>query len=82
MSDRKAGEILDPLGMLLDVEDDQQVTECLLIAKCVSFGEDSRTSLIVTTSPGLDWISQAGLFAAAEQVMRAQPPSIADEDDD
>lgn len=81
MSDRKAGEILDPLGLTLDVDDDQQVTEAVVIARCVSFGEDSRTSLIVTTTPGLDWISQAGLFAAAQQVIAAQPPSFADEDD-
>lgn len=81
MTDRTAGEVLDPLGVMLDVDDDQQVTECVVIARCVSFGEDNRTALIVASSPGLDWISQGGLLSAADRVLRSDELHRGDEDD-
>lgn len=74
MTERKPGEVLDALGVVLDLDDDQQVVEVVVLAKTVGFGDDSRTGLIVTSNPGLDWISQLGLFEAGRQVLTADPP--------
>lgn len=81
MSNRKASEVLDPLGVVLDLEDDQRVTECLVLAKVIGLGEDGQTSLTISASDGLDWIARAGLLAAAAQVEAMTPPMLADEDD-
>ena len=78
MTDRSPGAVLDPLGVTLDLDDDQQVTDVLIVARVVGFGEDAGTALIVTTNPGCDWITQRGLLSAARSVLDGD---LAEQDD-
>lgn len=62
------GSIIDQLGVTACIEDNQQITEVLVVAKLTDFA-DGSTSLGVYNSTGMDWIAQLGLFRAATLVM-------------
>ncbi|CAA9364602.1 MAG: hypothetical protein AVDCRST_MAG68-5061 [uncultured Gemmatimonadetes bacterium] len=75
MTERKAGEVLDPLGVTLDVDDDQQVVEAVVLAKVVSFADDDRsTAVVMASSAGLDWVAQLGLVAVGQQIVNVDRP--------
>lgn len=80
MTEHSAGAVLDPLGLLLELEADQQVIEVLIIAKVAGYGDDTRTALLYETSPGLDWIAQRGLLSAATHLLDTQ--GLEDQDGD
>lgn len=67
MADQPAGPLLDALGVELDVEDGDQITEVLVLAKVANF-DTGRTGLTIGASNGLDWIAQRGLLSAATLV--------------
>lgn len=73
MSDQPAGPLLDALGVTIDLDPDQQLTEALVIGKVADF-DSSNTILVLASSEGLDWIAQLGLLHAALQVVDSQPP--------
>lgn len=68
MTDRPAAPLLENMGIVLDLEDNQQVTDVLLIARVADF-EDGTTALVLGASTGVDWILQRGLLASAQDVM-------------
>lgn len=70
--------MLDSLGITLDVEDGQQVTEVLVIAKIADFS-DGGTALALGVSEGLDWIAQRGLLSAAQLLLDTRQAPDADE---
>lgn len=69
MAEVPAGPVLDALGVMLDVEQADQVTEVIVIAKVASFGESGGTGLVLATSNGLDWVAQRGLLSTAQWVL-------------
>lgn len=70
MTEHSAGAVLDPLGVSLDLADDQQVTEVVVIARVERFGGDGQPQLLVSESAGLDWVRQLGLVDAAHELLR------------
>lgn len=64
MADQPAGPLLNALGVQIDVEDGDQITEVLVIAKIANF-DTGDTGLSMGASNGLDWIAQLGLLSAA-----------------
>lgn len=70
MSDQSAGPLLDALGVTLDIEEGQQLTEVLVVGKLADFNGDGGTALVIGASAGIDWVSQFGLLAAADMVLR------------
>lgn len=75
---RPAGPILDELGVTFELEDDDRITEILILAKMTNM-ETGRTVLLISSND-LDWIATAGLHAAAAQVLMADPPTAPPED--
>ena len=65
-----AGPILDELGVTLPLDDQDRVTEVLVLAKSTNL-ETGQAALIVASND-LDWISQLGLVAAYGQL----PPDV------
>jgi len=57
-----AGPILDELGVTLPLDDQDRVTEVLVLAKSTNL-ETGQAALIVASND-LDWVSQLGLVAA------------------
>jgi hypothetical protein len=73
VSDQKIGELLDTLGVTLDIDDGQQVTEVVVLAKLSDF-DSGGTAVVLGASEGLDWITQRGIMSAAQHVMDKDPP--------
>jgi len=55
---------LNALGITVELEEGQMIVDAVLIARVVS-AEDSQTRLMLANTPGMDWIIQTGLIAAA-----------------
>jgi hypothetical protein len=68
MTDQPAGPMLDALGVTLDLDEGQQLTEAFVIGKVSDF-ESGGTGLVLGTSEGLDWIGQRGLLDAARYTL-------------
>ena len=68
MSERPAGPILDGLGVELDLDDDDLLTEVVVIGKVSRMSDGGGTSVVIAISKGMDWVSQLGLLEAARQV--------------
>lgn len=66
-----AGPILDELGVTFELADDDRVTDVVVLAKTTNLGTGAVA--LVVASNDLDWIAQAGLLAAAQQVALANP---------
>jgi hypothetical protein len=62
VSDRKIGDIADAHGVTIDLEDDDLITDVLVIAKVIT---TDGTGLAVAASEGMDWITQLGMIHAA-----------------
>lgn len=75
---RAAGPILDELGVTFELDEQDRVTEVLLLAKVTDL--DTGSVSLMYTHNDLDWISQLGLHAAAGQVLNAEPPYHPDDD--
>lgn len=79
MAEQPVGPILDGLGVTVDLDDGELVESALILAKTVD--ADGEVALMVASSTGLTWIDQAGLLAAAQQVMNDRRLSHGDCDD-
>jgi hypothetical protein len=69
LRNQPAGPVVDALGVTLDIDDDQQVTEVLVLAKVATFSDGGGTGLVLGSSAGLDWVAQRGLVSAAQYVL-------------
>lgn len=65
--EQKIGDILDGLGVTLDMDEGDLIASALVIAKVIDAEGD--VSLAMMTSDGLSWIEQNGLLASAQQVV-------------
>lgn len=65
------GPVVDSLGISADLEEHESLTDVLIIGRITKFDGDAseQTRLLVCHNPGLDWISQMGLIAAASQAV-------------
>lgn len=68
MTEQLAGPLLDQLGVKVDLDEGQQITEVVILCKIADF-DSGGTALAIGISDGLDWIAQRGLLAAAEHVL-------------
>lgn len=66
------GALLDALGVRMRLEAGQQLVEVVVVGKVVDF-TDARasTAMVLSASPGLDWIGQRGLLAVGQDVLIA-----------
>ncbi|PVC80615.1 hypothetical protein DBP19_36365 [Streptomyces sp. CS090A] len=65
--EQKIGDILDRLGVTLDMDDGDLIASALVIAKVIDADGDAQLAMM--TSDGLSWIEQNGLLASAQQVV-------------
>jgi hypothetical protein len=57
---------LDQLGIELDLDDQDLISDAVLIAKVHK--PDGGVSVVLRTSAGTDWVTQRGLIAAANDI--------------
>jgi hypothetical protein len=66
-------QVLTDLGITdFELDDDERVSEMLIIAKITKLS-DGQVSLLIRSND-LDWIAQAGLISAAHQVELVKKP--------
>ena len=73
------GPLLDELGVRGELEDQDRITEVLVIAKVLNLGS-GHVGLLVASND-LDWIAQAGLHAAFTQVLDAPERGTTEDQD-
>lgn len=81
--DRPVGQLLDGLGVTLDLRPEQQVIEVLVIAKVADFKEDEGTPRLgLGSSTGLDWMAELALIEAARIFIRRHHYSCLSREDE
>ncbi|WP_435279324.1 hypothetical protein [Streptomyces sp. 1222.5] len=63
MADRPVGQLLDALGVVADVDDNDMPTDAVVLLKVVR--RDGSVALVLACSESLDWIGQTGMLHAA-----------------
>ena len=71
MQKRKIGELIDSLGVLADLADDDMVTDVVVISKVVQ--SDGQVAISVETGEATTWFDQLALITAAVQIERSNP---------
>lgn len=68
--DRTIGEIVDGLGCELQLDDDEMITDAIVILKTVD--GDGDVSLVSRFSAGMSWIERIGMLDVAAMMQREQ----------
>ncbi len=72
MADQPAGPLLDALGVTINLDEHQQLTDVMVVGRVSDFADDgSGTALVIGSNRGNDWIAQLGMLAAARLVLEA-----------
>ncbi len=69
MADQSAGQLLDALGVTIDLDDGDLPTDAFVIVKVVK--ADGTVSLMNGRSESLDWITALGMTTAAQQIQNS-----------
>lgn len=70
MADQQIGQLLDTLGVTADLDDDDMVSEAVVILKVVQ--ADGSIAIAVGASDTRDWINQRGLLHSALELTEGQ----------
>jgi hypothetical protein len=66
MADQKIGQLLDSLGVTVDLDEGDLPTDAHVILKIVK--ADGAVSLVKAASESLDWITTLGMLTAALEI--------------
>ncbi|MCO6011427.1 hypothetical protein NE236_41405 [Actinoallomurus purpureus] len=77
MTDQTAGQILDNLGVNLELDEGDLVSDALVLAKVIR--ADGEVTLLIVPSESLDWIAMRGMVYAADEILRQSPLEAPDE---
>jgi len=64
--DQKIGQLLDTMGVTMELDEGDMVTDVLVIMKVIE--KDGTVNIGVTKSEGTDWITKLGLLDAAHRL--------------
>ncbi len=67
MTDQPAGPILDGLGLTIDLNEGDLVSDAVVIVKVIT--EDGSVTVSLSSSESMSWLDQFGLIAAANRVV-------------
>ncbi|MFJ1648023.1 hypothetical protein [Streptomyces sp. NPDC088258] len=66
MADQKVGELLDALGLVVDLDEGDMPVDAHVLIKVVK--ADGTVSLVKGASESLDWITALGMLTAAQHI--------------
>lgn len=66
MPDQKIGQLLDALGVTMEIDDGDMPTDAVVILKVIK--ADGSVSLAKGNSEALDWITALGMLTAAQEI--------------
>jgi hypothetical protein len=75
---QRIGDILDAMGVELELDDDDLIASTVVVAAVLVPGDDNPRLTIASTE-GMSWINQAGLLRLAERIT-SEPPEMDGDD--
>lgn len=78
MADQKIGQLLDSLGVTVDLDQGDMVVDAHVLLKIVK--ADGTVSLAKAVSESLDWISLVGMLTAALHIENGRYVDSRDDD--
>lgn len=66
--ERKVGELLDSLGITLELDDREMTSDALVVAKTID--EDGQVAITIGKSESMTWLDQIGMVTAASDIIR------------
>lgn len=79
MADQKIGQLLDALGVTVDLDEGDLPTDAHVILKIVK--ADGTVSLVKAASESLDWVTTLGMLTAALEIENGGYVNSANDDD-
>lgn len=67
MAERKVGDILDGLGVVVDLDDGDLVASAVVLLKVVT--ADGGVTLAIASDEGCSWLEQLGIVAASASIV-------------
>lgn len=86
MTVRPVGQLLDSLGVVADLEDDDLVSDALVLLRCTP--PEGPGGVVIAASEGLNWVDQIGIIRSSQVIVEAAETAryynrfSDDEDDD
>lgn len=78
MAEQKIGELLDALGVAVDLDEGDMPVDAHVLIKVVK--ADGTVSMVKAVSESLDWISVVGMLAAALHIENGRYVDTRDEE--
>jgi hypothetical protein len=78
MAEQKIGQLLDALGVTIDLDEGDMVVDAHVLLKLVK--DDGTVSLVKAVSESLDWITLVGMLTAALHVENSGYANSRDDD--
>ncbi|MFL6096056.1 MAG: hypothetical protein ACJ71Y_11460 [Blastococcus sp.] len=78
MAEQKIGQLLDSLGVTIDLDEGDMVVDAHVLLKLVK--DDGTVSLVKAVSESLDWITLVGMLTAALHVENSGYANSRDDD--
>lgn len=78
MADQPVGDILDSLGVELDLDEGDLIASAVVLAKVIK--EDGGVTLAYAHSEGICWIETVGLITAGSDIVRQGYTNTEDEE--
>ena len=77
---KNLAELLMPYGLTITLDDDDIVTDAVVITRITS--ASGVTRLGIAESAGLDWIMRTGMISAAQAIDEAPAGMVVEDDDE
>lgn len=80
MAEQQVGQLLDALGVTVDLEQGDLPTDALVILKAIR--ADGSVALIKGRSESVDWVTALGMMTAAQTIENSGFAHVCDEEDE
>lgn len=77
MTDQKIGQAVDALGVTADLDDEDMVTDCIVLLKVLQ--PDGSIAMSIGTTDSTDWINQKGLLQSAPELTEGHYRVVGDD---
>ncbi|GES27926.1 hypothetical protein AB0G60_02610 [Streptomyces angustmyceticus] len=77
MADHRIGQTVDALGVTADLDDEDMVTDCIVLLKVLQ--ADGTIAMSIGTTDSTDWINQKGLLHSALELTEGHYRAVGDD---
>jgi hypothetical protein len=77
MADQRIGQTVDALGVTADLDDEDMVTDCIVLLKVLQ--ADGSIAMSIGTTDTTDWINQKGLLHSALELTEGHYRAVGDD---